>query len=208
MSFLLSRRRQDRITAFFPLVAVAFFAALTYWLDARVTASAVARQSAAKTAPDHFLQDFKIERTSKEGRIEQTIVGERATHFPTDNTTVIRTPRYESNVEGKAPLSVSAKQGVFFSDPKRKEDGVEQADFSGKVVATQGAFKDRDAIRYESETMTVFPKTQQGRTKDTTRTTSGDRVVTTEGIEIDAENQTGKTSRGFNLELTPKEKKP
>jgi lipopolysaccharide export system protein LptC len=205
MSAILSRRRQDRITALFPLVAVALFAALTYWLDARVTDSAIARQKATLTSPDHFMERFTIEKTSTDGRIDQVIVGARASHFPNNNTTVIEAPVYKSNVEGKAPLTVQAARGVMFNDPKKK--GIEQADFSGRVVAVQGAHQDRDPIRYESETLTVFPQTQRAETKDTTRTVSGDRVVVTQGIAIDAENQTGKTSQGFNLELTPKEKK-
>jgi lipopolysaccharide export system protein LptC len=205
MSLLTSRRRQDRITALVPLAAVALFAALTYWLDVRVTESAIARQKPTLTAPDHFMEQFVIERTSKAGRVEQTIVGAKATHYPSNNTTVLEAPKYDSHVEGKAPLTVQAARGVMYNDPKKK--GVEQADFSGRVVAVQGAHAGRDPIRYESETLTVFPQTQRAQTKDVTKTISGDRVVTTQGIEIDAENQTGKTSQGFNLELTPKEKK-
>jgi lipopolysaccharide export system protein LptC len=205
MSVLLSRRRQDRLTALFPLVTIAIFAALTFWLDARVTESAVQRRKPELTSPDHFMESFKIERTSKEGRVDQTITGERAKHYPSNNTTVIESPKYQSNVTGKAPLNVIANEGIFFNDPKKK--GVEQADFTGRVVAQQGAFKDRDPIRYESESLSVFPQTQRASTQATTRTVSGDRTVTTQGIEIDAENQTGKTTQGFNLELTPKEKK-
>jgi lipopolysaccharide export system protein LptC len=205
MSARLSRRRQDRVTALFPLAAVAIFAALTYWLDARVADSAIARQKATLTSPDHFMERFTIERTSPQGRVDQVIVGERASHFPNNNTTVIETPNYKSNVEGKAPLTVKAARGVMFNDPAKK--GIEQADFSGKVVAVQGAHQGRDPIRYESETLTVFPQTQRAQTKDVTKTISGDRVVTTQGIDIDAENQTGKTSDGFTLELSPKEKK-
>lgn len=206
MSSLVSRRRQDRITALFPLVAVAFFAALTYWLDARVSNSAAERRKHTLGAPDHFMENFKIDRTSTAGRVEQTIVGTRATHFTSNNTTVLDSPRYQSSATGKPPLAVSAKQGVMFSDANKK--GVEEARFSGGVVAEQGAHGGRDAIRYESETLTVFPQTQRAHTKATTRTISADRVVTTQGIEIDAENQTGKTTQGFNLELTPKERKP
>jgi lipopolysaccharide export system protein LptC len=205
VSFLVSRGRQDRLTAFFPLIAVALFAALTYWLDARVSASALDRQKASPGAPDHFMEQFTIERTSKAGLVDQTIVGARASHFPTNNTTEIDNPKYSSTVEGKAPLTVSASRGVMFNDPKRR--GIEQADFTGRVVAMQGAFKDRDPIRYESNSLTVFPETQRATTKDSTRTTSGDRTVVTQGIDIDAENQTGKTTQGFTLTLDPKEKK-
>jgi lipopolysaccharide export system protein LptC len=205
MSLVRTRRRQDRLTALVPLAAVAIFAALTYWLDARVSDSALSRQKAAMSSPDHFMEKFTIERTSKAGRVDQVMTGERASHFPSNNTTVVESPKYDSKVEGKAPLTVQAARGVMFNDPKKK--GVEQADFSGRVVATQGAHAGRDPVRYESETLTVFPETQRAQTKDVTKTISGDRVVTTQGIEIDAENQTGKTSQGFNLELTPKEKK-
>ncbi len=205
MSLLISRRRQDRLTAVVPLAVVALFAALTYWLEVRVSESSIARQKPTLTSPDHFMEGFTIERTSKSGRVEQTIVGTRATHYPSNDTTVLEAPKYDSQVEGKAPLSVKASRGVMYNDPKKK--GVEQADFSGGVIAVQGAHAGRDPIRYESETLTVFPQTQRAQTKDTTKTLSGDRVVTTQGIEIDAESQTGKTTQGFSLELTPKEKK-
>ncbi|MGL4232736.1 MAG: LPS export ABC transporter periplasmic protein LptC [Casimicrobium sp.] len=205
MSFLVLRRRQDRLTVLFPLLAVGFFAALTYWLDARVAADATQRSKPTMSSPDHFMEQFTIERTSVAGRVDQVVVGVRATHYPSNNTTVIEAPKYQSNVDGKAPLNVQASKGIMFNDPKKK--GVEQADFSGKVIAMQGAFNGRDPIRYESESLTVFPQTQRATTKDTTRTVSGDRVVTTQGIEIDAENQTGKTTQGFTLELNPKENK-
>ena len=205
MSLLTTRRRQDRLTMFFPLAAVAMFAALTYWLDARVSADAAARNKPAKSAPDHFMERFVIDKTGSSGRIDQTVRGEKASHYPSDNRTEIESPRYSSTLAGKPTLEVVAAKGVLQNDPKKR--GLEQADFSGKVVAVQGAFEGRDPIRYESETLTVFPETQRAITNDTTRTVSGDRVVVTKGIEIDAENQTGKTSQGFTLELSPREKK-
>ncbi len=205
MSTLNARRRQDRATMLVPLAAVAFFAALTYWLDARVAASAAERLKPTQSAPDHFMERFVIEKTATTGRVDQVIVGAKATHFPSGNTTIIEQPKYVSNVDGKASLDVRAQKGVMYNNASTK--GVEQADFSGKVVAVQGAFNGRDPIRYESETLAVYPQTQRATTKDVTRTVSGDRIVTTQGIEIDAENQTGKTTQGFNLELNPKEKK-
>jgi lipopolysaccharide export system protein LptC len=205
MSVLLSRRRQDRIMALFPVIALAVFAAITFWLDARVTDSAKSRQKPTLSAPDHFMEDFKIEKTSPKGQVDQVIVGERATHFPDTQSTVIKAPQLSSTIEGKAPLNVRAATAVMMNDSKKK--GVEQVDFSGKVVAVQGAFAGREPVTYESETLTLFPQTQRAQTLSSTKTISGDRVMTTQGIEIDAENQTGKTERGFNLELTPKEQK-
>ena len=136
--------------------------------------------------------------------MDQRIVGVRASHFPTNNTTIIEQPSYSSTVEGKAPMKVTAARSVMFNDPRRK--GLEQADFSGGVVASQGAFAGRDPIRYESESLTVFPQSQRAITKDTTTTVSGDRRMVTQGIDIDADQQTGKTTQGFALTLEPKEK--
>jgi lipopolysaccharide export system protein LptC len=205
MSALISRRRQDRITAFFPVIALAVFTAITFWLDARVTDSARARRKPTPTAPDHFMERFTIEKTSIKGKVDQVVVGTRATHFPDSQTTVIESPKFNSTVEGKPPLSVRSTTAVLLNDSQKK--GMEQADFSGNVVAVQGAFGGRDPVTYQSETLTVFPQTQRAQTTAATKTISGDRVMTTQGIEIDAENQTGKTDRGFNLELTPKEQK-
>jgi lipopolysaccharide export system protein LptC len=201
MSTWLSRKRQDRITALFPLMAMALFALLTFWLDARISASAQDRKKSAPTAPDHFMQGFKIETTSPSGVVDQTLFGVRATHFPNNQTTVVEAPKFRSNVTGKPTMAVDASDALLVNDPKKK--GIERIDFRGKVVAVQGATPGRDAIRYESETLTVFPETQRASTAATTKTISGDRVMVTQGIEIDAENQTGKTDRGFNLELKP-----
>ncbi|TAG00847.1 MAG: LPS export ABC transporter periplasmic protein LptC [Burkholderiales bacterium] len=205
MSMLLSRRRQDRLTALFPLIAMMVFAAITFWLDARVTESARARQKPTPTAPDHFLETFKIERTAASGQVEHTMVGVRATHFPNTQSTIVEQPNYRGVSPGKPTMTVEASRGVMLSDAKNK--GIERIDFSGQVSAAQSAIAGRDAVTYQSQTLTVFPKTQQATTRDTTKTISGERIMTTQGIDIDADNQTGKTSRGFNLELTPKEQK-
>ncbi len=49
------------------------------------------------------------------------------------------------------------------------------------------------------------PKTQQARTESTTRTVSGDRVMVTQGLQVDAEKKQGQTSRGIEIELRPKD---
>ena len=86
-----------------------------------------------------------------------------------------------------------------------EKGGIEQVDFSGTVVARQGASAGREAITYESEALTVFPKTQQAQTESVTRTVSGDRVMTTQGLRVDADKQKGQTNRGIEIELRPKE---
>ena len=86
-----------------------------------------------------------------------------------------------------------------------RSGGVEQVDFSGKVVARQAASVGREAVTYESEQLTVFPKTQRAQTESTTRTVSGDRVMTTQGLRVDADKKQGQTTRGIEIELRPKD---
>ncbi len=203
MSTFIWRRRQDRLAALFPVIAIALFALLTFWLDARVTESARAQQKSSQPAPDHFLQNFRIERTAADGRVESTMIGERATHFPDNQTTVVDKPRYESQPEGKPKMDVDAARAILRSTSEK--GGVEQVDFSGKVVAHQGSSPGREAVTYESETLTVFPKTQHAQTESVTRTVSGDRVMTTQGLRVDGEKKQGQTTRGIEIELRPKD---
>ena len=200
---LIWRKRQDRLAALFPLLAVAVFAALTFWLDARVTDSARAQKASTQPAPDHFIEGFRIERTDASGRIENTMIGERSAHFPATQSTVVDQPRYASEPSGKPKMDVRAQRAVLRSGGTA--GGLEQVDFSGKVVARQAASPGRDAVTYESETLTVFPKTQQARTEATTRTVSGDRVMVTQGLRVDAEKKQGQTNRGIEIELRPKD---
>ncbi|MBL8310347.1 MAG: LPS export ABC transporter periplasmic protein LptC [Burkholderiales bacterium] len=202
MSTIVWRRRQDRLAALFPLFAVALFALLTYWLDARVTESARVQRQSSQPAPDHFLEGFRIERTTADGRVESTVVGDKATHYPATRTTVIERPRYDSEPAGKPRMDVVADRATMHSSEK---GGIDRVDFAGKVVAKQAASPGRDALTYESDTLTVFPKTQQAQTDAVTRTTSGDRVMTTRGLRVDAEKKQGQTNRGIAIELRPKD---
>ena len=202
MSTFTWRRRQDRLAALFPLLAIALFAILTFWLDARVSESARLAQKSTQPAPDHFLESFKIQRTAIDGRIESVMVGDRATHFPSTQTTIVDQPRYQSEPAGKPRMDVDAARAVLKSDSVK--GGVEQVDFSGKVVARQAASPGREAVTYESELLTVFPKTQLAQTDSQTRTVSGDRVMVTQGLRVNADKKQGQTDRGFTVTLPPK----
>jgi LPS export ABC transporter protein LptC len=130
------------------------------------------------------------------------MIGDRATHFPGTQTTVVNQPRYESQPAGKPKMEVDAARAILKSDPSKT--GVDQVDFSGKVVAKQAASPGREAVTYESETLTVFPKTQTAQTDAPTRTVSGDRVMITQGLRVNAEKKQGETDRGFTVTLPPK----
>ena len=202
MSTFTWRRRQDRLAALFPLLAIALFAILTFWLDARVSESARSAQKSTQPAPDHFLENFKIQRTAKDGRVESVMVGDRATHFPANQTTIVDQPRYQSEPAGKPKMEVAAARAVVKSDSVK--GGLEQVDLSGKVVARQAASPGREAVTYESELLTVFPKTQLAQTDSQTRTVSGDRVMITQGLRVNADKKQGQTDRGFTVTLPPK----
>jgi Protein of unknown function (DUF1239). len=210
MSFSLSRKSQDRLAALFPLVAVAFFAALSYWLEARIAASARPAK-ATPSAPEHFMEGFRIERTVafKRGTaatvpIQDVISGERADYYPAALRTTIRLPRFQSEVPNKPRLTVAASQAIIHSEQPRGE--VERIEFLGGVRLDQDATARREAIRFETEAITVFPATQEAVTDRETRTLSGDRVMITQGLHLDRELRTGSTRGGFRLELDPKVK--
>lgn len=202
MSAFIWRRRQDHLAALFPLIAIALFAILTFWLDARVSESARSAQKSTQPAPDHFLEKFTIQRTAIDGRIESVMVGVRATHFQTTQTTIIEQPRYQNEPAGKPKMEIDAARAVLKSQSVK--GGVEQVDFSGKVVARQAASAGREAVTYESELLTVFPKTQLAQTDSQARIVSGDRVMVSQGLRVNAEKKQGETDRGFTVTLPPK----
>ena len=106
---LVWRKRQDRLAALFPLFAVAIFAVLTFWLDARVTDSVKGTEGFSVTRPDHFIQGFP-DRTNcaDDGCIESTMIGGLAVHVPATQSTVVYEPRYENEPAGKPRMDVRA----------------------------------------------------------------------------------------------------
>lgn len=205
----LSRRNQDRLAALFPLVAVGFFAALSFWLDARVSASARPPR-ATSNAPEQFMEGFRIERSVAVARgrdasapVQDALRGRRADYYPDAGKAVIAEPVFRSEAPGKPRLDVAAERATIEGAPRRGE--VERIVFEGGVRLDQAAVGSRPPVRFETESITVFPATQEAVTDRPTRTTLGPHVLVTQGIHIDRAGQRVTSSRGVRLEFLPKE---
>jgi lipopolysaccharide export system protein LptC len=127
--FSMTRRRQDRLTAWAPAYMLALLAALSYWLNIQVQAPSA---SDAKTRhdPDYFLDNFVGTRLGADGKPRQVLSAVKLVHYPDDNTTHLDGPNFMMTEQAKAPLRLVAQRGLVTS-------GGADAYFYGAVRATR-----------------------------------------------------------------------
>ena len=122
----------DRFIAWSPVLLLGALAALTYWLDAQVTAPAARRDGSTRHDPDLFLQDFKGITFDAKGNPLETLSAARAEHFPDDESAELTRPRLSLAEPGRPTLTVTADRGRIDGD---KSNG----DFSGNVRVERDA---------------------------------------------------------------------
>src|SRR6185369_2006124 len=81
------RKLLDRLTNWSPVLLLGSLAALTFWLDAQVTAPTPRRDGSERHDPDLFVERFRAVNFDAEGRVRQSLAAARAELFPDDDAT-------------------------------------------------------------------------------------------------------------------------
>src|SRR3954462_1029543 len=97
----------ERIGGYFPLVLLAFLAALSFWLDRVMQPPGTAGAAKLRHDPDYIVDGLSAARMDEQGRVKHTLRAQKMTHFPDDDLTVLVQPRLTTYSEGTAPVTVT-----------------------------------------------------------------------------------------------------
>jgi lipopolysaccharide export system protein LptC len=196
-TFALSRRRQDRMVAWMPLIFLAMLAVIAWWLEATLSREVVQRNKPPATSPEQFLETFTALRYDPTGALTQELNAKRGTYFPELNRTVVEQPKFSQTAPNTAPLAVRSDKAVLHGRNER-------IDFSGGVRAQQQSFNDQPARVFETDQLTAVPATGELTTQSAVKITQADATVESQGLRANTKNQTFSGQGPARIILQPK----
>jgi lipopolysaccharide export system protein LptC len=100
--------------------------------------------------PDYIIDNFSFVRMSEAGQPRYVISGERLTHRPADNTSLIDKPVVQSMSPDRPRMTITANTAHVNQEQN-------QIDLAGNVDITRPAGKTTQPLRIRTEALTVLP---------------------------------------------------
>ncbi len=141
----------DKLAAWFPLLLLTVLAALTFWLDRTVQPQASTGNGSARHDPDFIVDNLSSMRTSADGNITDTLIADKMTHYPDDDSTHLQMPKLVSMVPGKPPVTITSREALVSTDG-------ENIFFKDDVRVTRSAYADRSEMVMETSYLHVIPQ--------------------------------------------------
>jgi len=169
----------ERPTAWLPIALIGLLAALTFWLD-RVVQPPGSAAGASRHDPDYIVDNLSAVRIGPAGRERYTLSASTTVHYPDDDTTLLTRPRFVSYGSEKAPVTITANQGVVSA----KGDHVY---FQDDVRVTRAPRGDQGELVMRTAFLHVIPDQNLARTDRAVTITDAATVVTAVGLELNSE---------------------
>ncbi len=100
--------------------------------------------------PDYIVENFSFVHMSKEGKPSYIIAGDKLTHRPVDDSSVIDKPRVHSLASERPPMEI-------LSQTARVDQGNSRVTLNGKVTIDRAEAPNAQALHLATEKLVVFP---------------------------------------------------
>jgi lipopolysaccharide export system protein LptC len=174
------------------MLAAVFFAFGSFWLVQVMRGGDDAHNVNVGNDPDYIIDNFSFVRMSPTGQPRYVISGERLTHRPADNTSVIDKPVVQSLSPDRPHLTMTASTANVNQDQN-------QIDLIGNVDISRPGSKTSQPLRIRTEALTVLPDEEISKTDKPIRMTLGAASVS--GVGMVANNATQQLTLGGRGEL-------
>jgi lipopolysaccharide export system protein LptC len=169
-----------------------FFAFGSFWLVQVMRGGDDAHNVNVGNDPDYIIDNFSFVRMSPTGQPRYVISGERLTHRPTDNTSVIDKPVVQSLSPDRPHLTMTASTANVNQDQN-------QIDLIGNVDISRPGSKTSQPLRIRTEALTVLPDEEISKTDKPIQMMLGAASVS--GVGMVANNATQQLTLGGRGEL-------
>ena len=169
----------DLASAYLPLIMMALLAAGTWWL-VRNAPSEERRTEAPAPAhePDYVMTRFVVQRFGPDGALRTQIEGERARHFPDDDTLEIDQARIRAVGTDGTVTTATARRALANGDAS-------EVQLLGDARVVRPATGKQEPIEFRGEFLHVFRNVEQVRSHLPVVVTQGASVVRAQGMEYD-----------------------
>jgi len=169
---------RDRITAIIAVLLLALLAATTYWYSQTTRLGALA-QPVSREGPDVVVDRVAMTQFDAEGRAVNKLIGERVTHFPSDDRVEVVRPRLISLREDQPQLDAKAEHA-------RVEDSGARVILSGNVTLIRAASEDGEpSMRMTTDRLVALPDSEQFSTDAPVEIERGGSRIHAVGMDYD-----------------------
>lgn len=134
----------------FPLVLLGFIAMITYWINYTVQPELPKIDGSSRHDPDYVMSNFETTQTDIKGELRYKLAAVEMRHFPDDDTTELKQPRYTQFAVNKPYTRVESVRGFVSSDG-------EEVQLVDNVVVTRQAFEGKGEMTVETDYLNIRP---------------------------------------------------
>ena len=169
-------QRSSNIWSYIPLLLIA---GLSFWLDSAVAPDNHGNGPLRHDA-DYWVDNFSVKRFDRDGKPLNTLFGQKMTHFPDDDTTLIANPRV--TFFRQPTVQLSAVTGLIGNDGK-------------EITLTDNVHIRRDGLagglplEARMQKMILYPDIEEMRANSRVIITQGQSIVSGSAMLIN--NKTG-----------------
>jgi lipopolysaccharide export system protein LptC len=164
-----------------------FFAFGSFWLLQVMRGDQQGPNVNVGNDPDYIIDNFSFVRMSETGQPRYVISGERLTHRPADNTSLIDKPVVQSMSTDHPHMTMTANTAHVNQDQN-------QIDLAGNVDITRPGSATSQPLRIRTEALTVLPDEEISKTDKPIEMKLGAASVT--GVGMVANNATQQLTLG------------
>jgi lipopolysaccharide export system protein LptC len=170
------------MTALGPLLLAGALAAFTYWLDRFAHGPERDLVGPSRHDPDYIVEKISALRLGETGSPRYALSAAKMVHYPDDDATLLTLPRFVSYSSPKAPLTVTANEGVVTS----KGDHVY---FQDDVRVTRAAYEGASELLMRTSFLDVIPELHVARTDREVTVSDDAGMLTAVGLEVNSETR-------------------
>lgn len=174
------------------MMAGLFFAFGSFWLLQVMRGEAPGPNVNVGNDPDYIIDNFSFVRMSETGQPRYVISGERLTHRPANNTSLIDKPVVQNMSTDHPNMTMTADTALVNQDQN-------QIDLTGNVDISRPGSKTSQPLRIRTEALTILPDEEISKTDKPIQMTLGAASVT--GVGMVANNATQQLTLGGRGEL-------
>lgn len=172
----------ERLTTWFPLLLLAGLAGLTLWLDRFVQTPGTGSGAAVRHDPDYIVDGLSALRMAPDGTVKHTLFAQRMVHYPDDDSTHLKSPRFVSYGTAQAPVTITATEALISSEG-------ENIYFRNDVLVRRAPHADKSELLMRTSYLHVIPDDNIAKTDRAVTLTDAHTTLQAVGLELNSETQ-------------------
>jgi lipopolysaccharide export system protein LptC len=147
----------NRSTILFPLMLAGFMALITFWINQSVDQQGPRTDGSNRHDPDYMMENFVTQQTDETGKLRYILAADKMTHYPDDDSTVLKQPKYTQYAINKPYTQIEGNHANVSSDG-------EEIEVLKDVVVVREATMDSGEMHVFTDKLTIFPNKDLAKT--------------------------------------------